>query len=372
MIKRVVLCVATCIGLLAACGDDEVLPDGGGPTPDAAAPGDPDAEIPTSIVYALGTDFTTAGVLTKVEVPTLNATQNAIAGVASTDPVARRFGDKLYIVNRFGFDNVTIIDLTNDQLIDQISTGAGTNPQDVAVKGDKIYVAALASGDIIVLDAANPTATPTTIDISSYDTGDDVPDANTLHLAGDTLLVAVGALDGSFTSTAGKVILIDTTNDTVTGDFDLAYNNPIGYFQPHGAGEVLIATTVDFADGDGCLERIDITGTPASAGCLVENSVLGGYPTVYRSDGTTVLAAISISFTEGKLVSIDSTGTPSASITPAGQTPTDVEVCPTGHIVVNDGAGGGLRVYTATGNELTENVIDIGQPPAFTNGLICP
>ena len=350
MIKHLLLCFL----LLAACGGEDDNPDGDG-----------DAEV-----YALGTDFATSGVFSKVDLPSLEVTQNLAAGVASMDPVIRVFGDNAYIINRFGFDNVTIVDLDTGTLVDQISTGAGTNPQDVAVQGDKIYVAALGSGDIIVLDAANPMATPGAIDISSYDT-DGLPDANSIYRVGDTLFVTIGVLDDTFTSTAGKVILIDTTNDQVQGDFDLVYNNPFGVLQPHGDEELIVTTTEDFGAGNGCVERITATGTEGSAGCLVENSALGGYATTYRSDGDLVHLAVSTSFTEAKLVTVLDGALDDTSMTAAGVQPTDIEVCPTGHVVVGDATGGGLRIYGGDGTELTTDVLDIGQPPDFTNGLFC-
>jgi len=367
MFKRLILCVT----LVAACGgDDEIVPEraDAGPVFDAR-PGQPDA-TPTAEVFALGTDFGTAGVLSKIAVPSLDVTQNFVAAVASTDPVMRVFGNKAYIVNRFGFDNVTIVDLDTGTLVDQISTGAGTNPQDVAVQGDTIYVAALGSGNIIVLDAANPSATPGTIDISSYDT-DGIPDASSIYRVADTLFVTIGALDDTFAATEGKVILIDTVDDEVSGDFDLVYNNPFGLLQPHGDQELITTTTEDFGAGAGCVERITATGVEGSAGCLVENSALGGYASSYRSDGDLVHLTVSTSFTEAKLVTVFEGTLDGASITASTVQPTDVAVCPSGYVVVGDATGGGLRIYGGDGTELTTEVLDIGQPPAFTNGLFC-
>ena len=338
-----------------ACGSE----DGG--------PGDGDGE---ATIWAVGTDFSTAGVLSRVDLPSLTVTQDAVVGVASTDPVVRSYGGLLYIVNRFGFDNVTIVDPASGQLVEQISTGNGTNPQDVAVKGDKLYVAALGSAGVVVLDTANPSAAPTTIDLSSYDTNDGIPDAGSVYLVGDTLFVTLQLLDDQFTSHGGKVVLIDTTDDTVVGDFDLTYHNPIGLLQPHG-DELIVATTEDFGAGNGCVERIATGATPASAGCLIENGDLGGYPGAYRSGGASAWVTVNTSFTEAKLVAVDASGAISATATDAGQQPTDMTVCPTGHVVVGDTTGGGLRVYDADGAELTTEVLDIGQPPVFVNGLVC-
>ena len=63
------------------------------------------------------------------------------AGAALGDPVLRYIDGKVYVINRFGSNNVTILDgKTLCSSIEQISTGANSNPQDVAVVGNKLYV----------------------------------------------------------------------------------------------------------------------------------------------------------------------------------------------------------------------------------------
>jgi hypothetical protein len=363
--KTTALVLATTLGLVAcgggADGDDD--PADAGPTTTATA-------------YALGTDYEAAGILSRIDLPALTVSPGVVAGVASIDGVIRAVAGKLYVVNRFGFDNVTIVDPATGQLVDQISTGSGTNPQDVAVKGDKLYVAAFNSPDLIILDAANPGAAPTTIDLSSYD-ADGVPEAGSVLLVGDTLFVTLALLDGTFTSSGGKVVVIDTTTDEVTGAFDLTYKNPFGRLTatPAGGalgGDVLVTTTEDYGAGPGCVERITTGPSPGAGGCLVENATLGGFAGVTGWGGERVWLAVSTSATEGKLVSVMPDGTvQNASMTPTTQQPTDFAVCPTGHIVVSDATGGGLRVYDESGAELTSQVLDIGLPPAFADGVIC-
>jgi len=364
------------IGLtVAACTDD------GGTAPtgvdagtsaggDAGAAGHDAGAAARVTAYALGTDSKSVGILSAIDIRSLTVSKDVVAAVASTDPVVRSFGGLLYIVNRFGFDNVTIVDPATGKLVDQISTGAGTNPQDVAVRGDTIYVAALASADVLVIDAAHPSADPARIDLSEFAGADGTPDANSLYLVGDDLYVTIGLLDTKFVSHGGKVVVIDTTTNTVSTSFDLTYHNPFGLLQPYG-DELLVTTTEDFANGPGCLERIKTSGEPASAGCLVENSDLGGYAGVYGADGDRVWLAVSTSFTAAKLVTVAADGTIGEAITPASQKPTDLAVCPDGRVVVADGDGGGLRVYDTDGGEVTTGVLDIGQPPVFANGIVC-
>ncbi|HYU16907.1 MAG TPA: hypothetical protein VEL05_12570, partial [Candidatus Acidoferrum sp.] len=89
----------------AACGDDDSSGDGS-----LADAGGPDAAPATATAFAVATDFENAGVASTVAIPALDVAKNAIEGVASIDPVVRRLGDRLFIVNRLGQDNVTVLD----------------------------------------------------------------------------------------------------------------------------------------------------------------------------------------------------------------------------------------------------------------------
>jgi DNA-binding beta-propeller fold protein YncE len=360
--------------LVVACGTDEIIPDrpdagrgtvaDAGPTPADAAP--------NSTTYALGTDYETAGVLSRVRVPSLTVTPNLVAGVASSDPVLRAFGDRLYVVNRFGADNVTIVDRATEQLVAQLSTGAGSNPQDVAVKGDLLYVAALGVGAVLVLDAGDPAAAPARIDLSAYDV-DGNPDAGSVWLVGDRLFVTLSLFDAGFDSRGGKVVVIDTTTNAIEADFDLVHANPFSLLTPtpvDGAlGGDLLVTTTDFA-GTGCIERI-ATEAPGSHGCLIEESALGGYASRLGASSDRVIAAVNTSFTAAALHAVSAAGELSAAMTADTAKPTDVAVCPTGEVVVADGNAGGLRVFDAAGAELSTAALDLGLPPVFANGLVC-
>jgi len=354
--------------LAVACGDasDEVLPDANSVAVDGRVSTGPDAMVGER-AYAVGTDFSTSGILSEVDVPTHEVTTGVVAGVASTDPALRYFNGKLYIVNRYGADNITIVDPATNQLITQISTGAGTNPQDVAVKGNKLYVAALNSGNIIILDETNPSATPDTIDISSYDM-DGVPDASSLYLVGNLLFVSLELLDGSFVSQGGKVVVIDTATDTVIDDVELTHNNPFGTFELRRDTSELFITTTDFA-GTGCVERVQ-TSPPYAVDCVVDEASLGGYASTIRSHGDTLWLAVATSFTEGHVIDVTG-GTPgSTPLTANTFQATDLALCPSGAIVVNDQTNGGLRLYV-DGSEVTTSVLNIGLPPSLSNGIVC-
>lgn len=364
--------------MVAGCSDDT------GDQPDAApadAAPDIDAGGPQATAFLVASDFLSGtGIASTIDVPALDVNQNAIAGVASGDSVVRHIGDTLYVINRFGFDNITRLDATALTLIDQVSTGAGSNPQDVAVVGDKLYVAALGTSGIVTIDGQGNLGS---IDLSALDANDGLPDCNSLYLVDDMLVVTCGLLENFVPVGFGRVAIIDTADDTLVTDFPLSTANPIGGLHRTAidgqlGGDLLVPTVTFGADLlTGCLERISVNPTFASAGCLIDNATLGGYATgVAEVDGDRTLLAVTSGY-DGEGRPIAEAVMYDAATDEIGAEPVsapdelifDVTVCPTGHWLFAD-ASGGIRVYDADGVQLTQDVLDIGLPPVG-GGMVC-
>ena len=377
---------------LAGCGDDLGPGPGaradGGPGGDDAAT-DPGGERAT--VFAVATDFFSTGVASTVAVPELTVEVGAVAGVASTDPVVRHHGGRLYLINRFGQDNVTILDADSLQLVGQISTGVGSNPQDAVADGDRVYVATMGGVGVAVLDASDPDAgVVDTIDLSFLDADDDVPNCHTLALRGRHLLVACGILDDEtfMPRRSGRAVVVDLEADEITDVFPLEHERPFGFGlavpdESALGAHVLLPSAPSFADPDavGCVESVTIDpadGT-ATAGCLIENADLGGYVSglAYDATGDRIWMTVTSSFDpedfgpRGHLVAYDAeAGILAQPVTGAQDRPMDVAVCPTGHLAVSE-VGAGLRVFAPGGaTELTDGALDLGLPPV-ANGITC-
>ncbi|HUS68464.1 MAG TPA: hypothetical protein VMZ28_28210 [Kofleriaceae bacterium] len=383
MIRHAVLVL-----LAAACGDNNphhVDGDGGAPAGDAAPRGDGQTPA-SSTVLAVATDFFSTGVATTVSVPGLEPAVDAVAGVASPDPVVRHQDGRVYVINRYMQDNVTALD---DSLgfIAQISTGPGSNPQDVAADGDRVYVATLAGPGVAVIDLSDPDAgVVDTIDLSALDSKDDIPNCHSIVRVERRLVVVCGVLDdddGFLTPRGpGAVAVIDLDDDLAVTELELDNERPFGFALATPSGSVLIPTVPDFGDlGAGCVElvRAEPGRPPAAAGCLLSNEDLGGYASALAWDpeAERLWLTVTSSFDpddygpRGHAVAWDADeaqlGEPA---TDEEVRPMDVAVCPTGHIVLSD-ATRGVRVYAPGGApELTEDPIDIGLPPV-TNGLTC-
>jgi hypothetical protein len=375
------LALALAAGSTACGGDDEKLDYDGAPPiePDAGSEPDGGGTPAGCTCVTLGADYEAGvGILSTVSLPDLTVTQDRTPQAISSDPVVRLLSDgRLWVVNRFGADNITIIDPETYDVDAQFSTGAGSNPHDVVLHGDKAYVVAFASPDVLVYDTADLDAPPDRIDLSSYDV-DGVPEAVAIWAEGDTAFVLLQRLDESFMpNDVGLVAVIDLANDTVTSTFELTAANPAGRFVRRG-DELLVSTVPDYFDTSlGCVERITIS-PPGSAGCLIDHQTIGGHANVIVPvDDELYLTAIGFDaeFNPlGKLVHVAADGSvTSPPLSPDTQVVSDVALCEaTGQLVVNDTSIAGIRVYGVDGgDEVTTQPIDIGLPPAFAGGILC-
>lgn len=367
--------------LLAACGDDlrppaadgAAQPDGGGDEP-----------VPAT-VFAVATDFFSAGVASAIDLPGLEVRQNAVDGVASTDPVVRWIDGRLFIVNRFGHDNVTVLDAASLQLVAQISTGAGSNPQDVAADGDLLYVPTLSGKGVVVLDLAHPDdGVVDTIDLSALDPDDGEPNCHSAVRVERRLAVVCGILDQRFRPRSrGLVAVIDLDGVEPLRRIMLEYRRPFGFaLAPASgplAGDVLVPTAPKFLEpaAAGCLERVHVSGDrPAGAGCLVENADLGGFASGMAADDERVWLAVTTGFDPADYGSLGyaaawnaSAGALEPPMTDQAVRAMDIAACPGGAVAVSD-ATRGVRVYAAGGAEMTDGPLDLGLPPV-SNGLVC-
>jgi hypothetical protein len=370
--------LASVLGLctsLGACGDNARV------APDAPPQG------PTRAVVVAG-DFTIGnpGILTTLDPETREIRTNVGPALAvGSDPGLRRFGSELLIINR-GEHNITILDDQTLAFKAQLGTGDRTNPQDVAVQGDKLYVATFSGKGLTVLTRGS--AETTVIDLSADDP-DGVPNCNSLFLVGTRLFVSCGLLhkDTFAPQGPGKVYVIDTATDTLRPELTvtLVHDNPFGLFEqiPQGApnaGDLLISTIGAFPIvlEAGCIERVATGGTPAAGGCVLQNTMISGFSNriafAIESGLAMMWAAVSVSFTHGDLRGFDlgSGSLWEPAINPGAQSIVDVAYCPSGHTVVFDATlnAGGLRVYQST-TELTTAALPIGLASFSTSGLVC-
>ncbi len=372
-------CVSIGLFLVAAaCGDGKEV--------DAPMP---DAPVTREITQALvvSGDFDMSGVMSRLDLETTTMHQNVSStGIVSGDPVLRQIGDRIYVINRSATSSITVLDANTLDLVDQYGTGAGSNPQDVAVAGNALYVPALGTAGVIKINTS--TAAMSTIDLSSLDT-DGHPDCVSAYTVGSKVYVSCGTLDENFSPRgAGKLAVIDTSNDSLATTVTLPTPNPYNFIvqSPAGsvfAGDLLVPMLPSFTNySTGCIARVS-TGASPTATCAagLANSDIGG--TVIHMDvapeGSMLWMAVgtldsSFMNPTGSLKGFDlATGELwDAAVSPSTQMVQDVAACKDGSVVVADGTFGasGLRVYREAA-EVTAAPLAIGLPPTFGNAVVC-
>ncbi len=383
MFIRLFACSSLVLALMTACGDDTVDSGAGDDRADAGTdPGDDTGDggvmAESATIFALGRDGS-AGIASTISVPALEVTRDVVSGVASSDAVVRKDGSRLYVINRFSFNNVTVLDAADYSLIAQFSTGNDSNPQDLAVVGDSLYIAAFGASSLLIVDAGNLAAgVAAEVDLSALDP-DGKPNCNSVLAVDDRVYVACGLLDENFAPRGnGKIAVIDTNTNELVETLELSTPNPFGSLMLVDDAStlsptILIPTVTDFSNPmTGCIEKITAGPTPKADGCLVDNATLGGFVGGMESIGERLWLVVTYYGDSGPVGSLHTydlaTGTYSASLSPDSQILQGLARCPTGEVVVADTAGG-LRVYEDDGTEMTSAPLDLGLPPA--GSMVC-
>lgn len=360
--------LATCAAALGACGDDVAPPQDEQPAPS-----------PQRAVVVAG-DFGSTGVVSLVDVDAGTIAANAIAGVAGADPMIRRIDKEVFVVNRFGptGSSVTVLDASTLEVKHQLSTGTNTNPQDVAVVGDRLYLPALDTAGVVVLQR---NGLRSLIDLSDLDP-DGKPDCVSAVARGTELVVVCGLLEAFAPVRDGKVVVYDTATGA-RRDFSLAARNPVGLLQATPAdsafaGELVIATANFAQPRSGCVVRIDVTGGVSR--CAFDNAAIGGIANHLEvSAGAGALLVTGTYYDETfqlrgalRAVSLGTGAVAPEPLSPGGHAIADFAVCPDGTLVATDSlpASSGVRIYK-DGVERTAAPLAIGLPPVPQNGVIC-
>jgi hypothetical protein len=117
--------------------------------------------IPTSpeIAFVATSDYST-GSYSTVNLNNLNVSKDlpSTTGIIESDNGAVYFNNRVYVLNKFGFDNITVLEVSDlTTAVKQFSTGNGTNPQDIAFVSDtQAYVSLLGSNEVLVVDPTAP------------------------------------------------------------------------------------------------------------------------------------------------------------------------------------------------------------------------
>lgn len=336
----------------------------------------PVAQAAQSRAFVLTGDFMT-GSLSVVNLDT-RAVSLDVEPVHS-DAVARWFQGELYVVNRFGQDNVQVIGgPPGYATVRQFSTGNGSNPQDIAfVSATKAYVSRYASASLLIVNPATGSSSGA-IDLSAFADEDGTPEMARMIRVGRWLFVALQRLTPTFVpSGTSMVAVVDTDADTVLDvnpalpgkqAIILAAQNPVTPFAYDAVGRrLLIGCTGDFVVLDGGVEAIDPV-TFQSLGLVVTEAALGGdIGDLAWFSGTRSYAIVSdASFNTSLVAWNPSSGTKISTVfSPVGFVLPDCAINDRGELYVcdNDFFAPGLYVFSAATGAMLAGPLGTGLPP---------
>jgi hypothetical protein len=343
------------------------------PLPPAAA-----AQGAQSRAFVLTTDFSTGG-LSALNLATRAVTQD-VAPVHS-DAVARWHDGLLYVVNRFGQDNVQVIDpAQNYATVRQFSTGNGSNPQDICfVSAGKAYVTRYDVGDLLIVNPATGAGLGV-IPLGAFADADGIPEMARMVRVDNRVFVAIQRLDrnGGFQPTDRSLVAaIDADADTVL-DADplvtgkqailLTGKNPVTTFSfDRATSRLLLGCAGVYGAPDGGIEYVNPV-TLASGGYAITESALGGdvgdfawniaahsYAIVNDAGFNTLLVSWS-AITGQKLATVYS---------PGGFSLSDCELNDRGELYVCNSSllSPGLHAFAVPGDNRIAGPLDCGLPP---------
>jgi hypothetical protein len=332
-------------------------------------------------VFVATTDFG-SGAISTVELGPPRTAINDRAAICS-DAVVRFFFGQVYVIERFGCDNVRVLDPVTCSLVRQFSVGNGSNPNDICVVSPtKAYVTRYDSKDLWIVDPSTGAFTGA-ISLRPFADKDGLPEMNRVVFHGGRVFVSCQRLDRDnfFSPTdSSLVVVIDAQTDQVI-DADpvapgvqgilLPLTNPGTKFAATPEGNFLLGCSGSFGALDGGVVRLD----PRTLAATVEvgEAALGGdVNAVCVPPGsiglTRAFCVISDASFNTKLVSYERTGPANTTLVwPAtGFVLADALVDDRDEVWLCDRtmSGPGMRVFdAATRAQLTASPIGTGLPP---------
>ena len=307
-----------------------------------------------------------------------------VDNIAATcgDAVVRARDGRFYIMGRFGCNFVQVVDGTTYATLNQYSTGAGTNPQDLVVcSPTKAYVSLYETNFLKILNPQTGAALGT-IDLSAFADADGLPEASGMARVGNRVFVALQRLDrpnGFIASNPSLMVVIDATTDQVV-DADavapgvqaitLTGRNPFTDVTFDPVRQKLVLGEVgNFGVLDGGVEYVN-PATLQAEGFLVTESTLGGdLNAVKLWTDCTGYAIVNDATFRTKLVRFDACNGQALGtcLQSSGFDLSDIEIDHAhGQLLVadRDFVHPGVRVLQAgTCTQLTANPLNFGLPP---------
>ena len=310
--------------------------------------------------FVFGTDFIT-GSLSAVDLPA--RTNHCDVASPASDAALRYYNGRLYVVNRFGGDNIQVVNPATYANVIQFSVGNGSNPHDIAFASPtKAYVTRYESPDLWIVNPQTG-AFLGAIGLGAAADHDGIPEMDRMIVVGPLLFISLERIDrpGGFQpDDSAYVAVVDTRADTLV-DCDpalpgkqailLQLTNPATTFQFDATtSRLLIGCAGKYGVLDGGVEWIDPVNL-VSGGVAVTEAALGGdVSDVVWAGAQKSYAIVADLSSNTSLVSWSpAAGTLLGTLwNPGGYSLSDAEATGTGELWVcrNSFSGSALRVFS--------------------------
>ena len=240
----------------------------------------------TEQIFVVTTDYETGGYAVFSPGST---TAHTHVGTIFRDAVARSFGDRLYVIERWHGDNILIFEQSNlNEPVMQFSVGNGTNPHDfLLLQPDKAYVTLYEEANLLIVNPQTGQIMGE-IDLSPFADDDGVPEMDLMLLHNNKVFVSIQRLDrANLFQPVGlsQIVIINPETDTMVDSrpsqpgiqaIDLFFSNPIDMQYISEKDKIIVACAGSFYNtGDGGLEFID-PNTLQTDGQIMSEKEIGG------------------------------------------------------------------------------------------------
>jgi hypothetical protein len=255
-----------------------------GPTP-----GDDDEDsglVPSGKMFVVTSDFSTGGfgLIDLDDLTPWKPDPSWAAQVVAGDAVAKSYNQKVYVINRYQMDSISVLEFSSDdevELVNQYSVkgdDTSSNPYDLEFAlEDQAYLTRYGSDKLWMINPQTGELLEI-IDLSAYADDDGIPEMAFMIKRGIYLFVAIQRLDednwwvpvgdsyllriNMLTNEVDDTILLTCTNPVT----DLVWNDDLG--------RIMVGEAGNYGILDGCIDAIDpVTGEVESV--ITENE-LGG------------------------------------------------------------------------------------------------
>ncbi len=338
-------------------------------------------EAPSYGIFVATSDFTAGAVAVIHGDPP--AEVDKPDSLLSGDPAASYYNGLVYVVNRWGFDNIQVLDPeANYETVSQYSTGNGSNPQDIAFAStDRAFISRYEKTHLYIVDSFTGYF-QANVNLGEYADADGIPEAAKMLVVDNRLFVALQRLDSANfyapTEMKGLIVVIDTATGDVVNTVELASKNPVtDLIYDAGTSKIYLGCaggykSWGYLDNDGGIESISInttTDTYTADGALFDEDDLGGdVNAIAMVSSTQAYALVSDDAFNNYLLRFNPSDA-GEGLTQIWETASwiiDIAIDSNGYLYVadRDFTLPGVRVWdTDTDTQLTDVPLDVGLPP---------